>query len=266
MNFDFNNYDDEPDKKLLKKENINDNNSKDKKSPKSLKSIIIEKDLEELGKMSLNEKTISSKNKSENEISSSNNTNKTDKKLLSNEIEFKNDNDDTNKKINPFIIDDNNIKEKETEIKKIENTLNDINKNINKTLDNLNNMNIIKKESYEERRPKLKIDDFQKKLELALEQEQIEGEKENQEEEKENENEKENKNKYKEDPRFDNIKAILGNQIVENLFSNKWELKKEGYEKINNYIQSNDLEISNANDLFEYLRFIYNFSKKKINY
>ena len=266
LNFDFNNYDDEPDKKLLKKENINDNNSKDKKSPKSLKSIIIGKDLEELGKMSLNEKTISSKNKSENEISSSNNSNKTDKKFLSNEIEFKNDNDNTNKKINPFIIDDNNIKEKETEIKNIENTLNDINKNINKTLDNLNNMNIIKKESCEERRPKLKIDDFQKKLELALEQEQIEGEKESQEEEKENENEKENKNKYKEDPRFDNIKAILGNQIVENLFSNKWELKKEGYEKINNYIQSNDLEISNANDLFEYLRFkLKNFKETNFN-
>ena len=131
--------------------------------------------------------------------------------------------------------------------------------------DNIDNSNINKKESNDERRPKLKIDDFQKKLEMALEQEKEEAEKESQEENKEEEENK-NKNKYKEDPRFDNIKSILGNKIVENLFSNKWELKKEGYELINDFIDNNSLETNNSNDLFEYMRFkLKNFKETNFN-
>ena len=103
-------------------------------------------------------------------------------------------------------------------------------------------------------------------MELALEQEKVEVDKENQEEERKENDEKENKNKYKEDPRFDNIKNILGNKIVENLLSNKWEQKKEAYELINSYIESNDLDTNNSNDLFEYLRFkLKNFKETNFN-
>ena len=67
---------------------------------------------------------------------------------------------------------------------------------------------------------------FKKKLEMALEQEKEE-EKEEKEEKKETQEEnKEKENKNKEDPIFDKIKTILGKIIVENLFSNKQELKK----------------------------------------
>ena len=216
--------------------------------------MIISKDLEELGKMTINK-------------SSSSN-------ITSNKIEEElNSNEDSESKIKPFIVDENTKKEKNKDNGNNIDKKEDINLNlantltdINKTIDNLNNLNIKKKVSNEERRPKLKIDDFQKKLELALEQEKVEVDKENQEEEKKENDEKENKNKYKEDPRFDNIKNILGNKIVENLLSNKWEQKKEAYELINSYIESNDLDTNNSNDLFEYLRFkLKNFNLQTEN-
>ena len=211
----------------LDNKNDNGNNSKEKKSPKNLKQIMITKDLEELGKLPM--------------------------KSLSSNL-------NSNKKINPFETDEEDKNKKDNNNINVTNTLNDI----NKTLDNLDNLNIIKNNDNDERRPKLKIDDFKKKLEMALEQEQVAVEKETQEEEKDEE--KENKNKYKEDPRFDNIKSILGNKIVENLFSNKWESKKEGYELINKFIESNDLETNNSNDLFEYLRFkLKNFKETNFN-
>ena len=222
--------------------NNDNNNSKERKSPNKLKNIMIKADLEELGKLPI-------------KSSSANiNSNKTDEEFNEN---------DSNKKINPFNVNEDNKNEKDDIIINnnnninIKSSLNDI----NKTSDKVNDTNIIKTNNEDERRPKLKIDDFQKKLEMALEQEQVEGEKENQEEDK---NEKENK--YKEDPRFDNIKLILGNKIVEDLFSNKWELKKEAYELINNFIESNKLENNNANDLFEYLRFkLKNFKETNFN-
>ena len=221
----------------------NDKDLKEKKSPKKLKQIMITKDLEELGKLDLKTPI------------SNNNSDKKEEELNKNI----NINNDTNEKITPFVIEEKNKKDIIIN-DNVTNTLNDI----NKTLDNLDNMNIIKKNENDERRPKLKIDDFQKKLEMALEQEKVEVEKENQEEE--NDEDKENKNKYKEDPRFDNIKSILGNKIVENLFSNKWELKKEGYELINKFIETNDLEVNNSNDLFEYLRFkLKNFKETNFN-
>ena len=254
LKFDFD-LDFEQQEKIMNNnfENNNNNNSKEKKSPKTFKKIMITKDLEELGKMNITNKSLSSNINSSNKL----------------DEEFNNDIQDnsTNKKIKPFNVEENSKKEKENDLIKKEeinvtNTINDI----NKTIDNLNNLNIINNLSNDERRPKLKIDDFQKKLELALEQEQVEGDKDNQEGEKKENNEKDDKNKYKEDPRFDNIKSILGNKIVENLFSTKWEQKKEGYELINNFIESNDLEINNANDLFEYLRFkLKNFKETNFN-
>ena len=252
LKFDFD-LDFEQQEKIMNNNFENNNNLKEKKSPKTFKKIMITKDLEELGKMNITNKSLSSNINSSNKL----------------DEEFNNDIKDnsSNKKIKPFNVEENNKKEKEKDSNKKEeiNITNAIN-DINKTIDNLNNLNIINNLSNDERRPKLKIDDFQKKLELALEQEQVEGDKENQEGEKNENNEKDDKNKYKEDPRFDNIKSILGNKIVENLFSTKWEQKKEGYELINNFIESNDLEINNSNDLFEYLRFkLKNFKETNFN-
>ena len=44
----------------------------------------------------------------------------------------------------------------------------------------------------------------------------------------------------KEDPKFDEIKSVLGKEIVESLFSPKWEVKKHGFELINEFINSKD--------------------------
>ena len=113
---------------------------------------------------------------------------------------------------------------------------------------------MIKKNNDDERRPKIKIDDFQKKLELALEQEQehFEGETPNPEEN--NNSSKEKSKKFDEDPRFDKIKEILGKEIVDSLFSQKWESKKHGYELINNFLETSTVNDFNSNDLFEYIR------------
>ena len=268
LKFDFD-LDFEQQEKIINNNNNSNNNDnskeKEKKSPKNFKNIIISKDLEELGKMPITNNN--------NKTSSSNNIN-SDKTEEDNNIE---------NKIKPFDFDTEEKKDNGTNNNNNLNNQNnkdDINLNlnlnitntltdINKTIDNLNNLNIIKKPSNDERRPKLKIDDFQKKLELALEQEKVEVDKENQEEEEKKENddkENNNKNKYKEDPRFDNIKSILGNKIVDNLLSNKWEQKKEAYELIKAYIESNDLDINNSNDLFEYLRFkLKNFKETNFN-
>ena len=239
--------------------NKNDNNnSKEKKSPKNFKKIIINKDLEELGKMTFNNKSQSS-NINSNKIEEISDIKNNEDNIKSFNIEENNKEENEKNQDKENIKNTNNKKEININITK---TLNDI----NQTLDNLNNLNIIKKTISDERRPKLKIDDFQKKLELALEQEQNEVDKEIQEDEKKEEDEKSNKNKYKEDPRFDNIKSILGNKIIENLFSNKWEQKKEAYELINNYIETNDLDTNNSNDLFEYLRFkLKNFKETNFN-
>jgi len=104
--------------------------SKEKKSPKNFKKMIISKDLEELGKMTINK-------------SSSSN-------ITSNKIEEElNNNEDSESKIKPFIVDENtkkeknkdngnNVDKKEDINLNLENTLTDI----NKTIDNLNNLNI----------------------------------------------------------------------------------------------------------------------------
>ena len=45
----------------------------------------------------------------------------------------------------------------------------------------------------------------------------------------------------KEDPKFDEIKSKLGKEIVDNLFSPKWEVKKKGFELINEFINNNKI-------------------------
>ena len=116
----------------------------------------------------------------------------------------------------------------------------------------------------------MKMEDFQKKLELALEQEEALGDKSGLDDNKDNENETEKDNKkskeYNEDPRFDNIKEKLGKEIVDSLMSKRWESKKHGYELINDFIESNSLNSSNSNDLYEYMRFkLKNFKETNFN-
>ena len=228
-----------------------DSNNKEKSSKKNksnrTKNFFDDKDLEELGKMGMNSNSNGSK------------------KFVSAEIEKKNKN---NNEINPFNIEnnlENNISSKEKDEKEINNINNAIN-NINNAINNLENLNIIKKRDDDERRPKIKIEDFQKKLELALEQEQVGKEFPDMGGNNENEKENEKSEKDIEDPRFDNIKAKLGKEIVDSLMSKKWESKKHGYELINNFLESNSINDFNPNDLYEYIRFkLKNFKETNFN-
>ena len=215
------------------------------------------KDLEKLGKMDLNKNS-----KSKNESNSGN-------KYFSAEIDFKND----DKKISPFNIENNNVNKIIGKNKDLNDDISNTLNNINDTINNLSNLNIIKKNNDDERRPKIKVEDFQKKLELALEQEQAWGDNKNTEEnnndnnDNNDNNEKEKKSeKLKEDPRFDNIKSILGKEIVDSLFSQRWENKKHGYELINNSLESDSLGDFNSNDLYDYLRLkLKNFKETNFN-
>ena len=232
-------------------------NNKDKKIDSHFKNFFENKDLVELCKINNNINNIKYLTDSDNNS----------KNLLSYKEEY------NNKKINeihPFNID-NDEEIKESDITKDKNELNNINiaiNNINNTINNLQNLNIIKINEEDERRPKIKVEDFQKKLELALEQEQerrgsidIGGNKDNN-----IENENKNSSECIEDPRFDNIKAKLGKKIVDSLISKKWEDKKYGYELINNFIESNSLNDINSNDLYEYIRFkLKNFKETNFN-
>ena len=234
--------------------NKQDSNNKEKTGIKTKssrpKNFFDDKDLEELGKLGKN-------------TNSDNN-----KKYVSAEIENKTKH---NNEVNPFDIEnnlENSISSKAKDEKDINNINNAINK-VNNAINNLEHLNKNKKRDDDERRPKIKIEDFQKKLELALEQEQTGGEildlgGNNDNNGKEKDNEK--SDKYIEDPRFDNIKAKLGKEIVDSLMSKKWESKKHGYELINNFLESNSLNDFNPNDLYEYIRFkLKNFKETNFN-
>ena len=254
LNFNFELDFDEQEKAFQKKES---NQEKSKKNNK--KNIFDDQDLEELSKkITNNSKNNSNSSKNRNELNNSNNND------LSSGFDNKNNNINNNKKeVQPFKIDnfdENNTKilNDKDEINNLNNALNDLTKTIN-NLDNLNIMNnlkITKKVSLDERRPKIKTDDFQKKLEMALEQEQAGGEQgpSPSDDNDKNEKDKEKSEKFKEDPRFDTIKSILGKEIVDSLFSQRWEDKKHGYELINNFLESNDISSTNSNDLYEYIR------------
>ena len=253
-NFNFDLDFDEQENAFLNQESNNKEKAKAKKTNSSrLKSFFEDKDLEELGKM--NKKS-----------SNSNNSDK--KKIVSAEIEYKN----KDKEIHPFSIENNgekiiNDKSKdENDINNINNAINNLNNTINK----IEKIHINKNKNEDERRPKIKTEDFQKKLELALEQEQALGDISGLDMNKDNENETEKDNKkskeYIEDPRFDNIKEKLGKEIIDSLMSKRWESKKHGYELINTFIESNSLNYSISNDLYEYIRFkLKNFKETNFN-
>ena len=106
------------------------------------------------------------------------------------------------------------------------------------------------------------LNEFEKKLQLALEQE---------EKDKNNfENLVENipapVKQKKEDPKFDEIKSILGKEIVESLFSPKWEVKKHGFELINEFINTKQKDSYNLNDLIEYMKLkLKNYKETNFN-
>ena len=96
-------------------------------------------------------------------------------------------------------------------------------------------------------------EDLEKKIEREMEKEK-EREKEK-EKEIEKDKEKDKEKEVKDDMRFESIKLILGEEIVEFISSSKWEEKKQGYELILNLIDKNIIEANYINDLYDYIKF-----------
>ena len=71
----------------------------------------------------------------------------------------------------------------------------------------------------------------------------------------EKDKEKDKEKEVKDDMRFESIKLILGEEIVEFISSSKWEEKKQGYELILNLIDKNIIEPNYINDLYDYIKF-----------
>ena len=70
----------------------------------------------------------------------------------------------------------------------------------------------------------------------------------------------------KEDPKFDEIKSVLGKEIIDSLFSPKWEMKKHGFELINEFINSKSKESYNIGDLIEYMKLkLKNYKETNFN-
>ena len=106
------------------------------------------------------------------------------------------------------------------------------------------------------------LNEFEKKLQLALEQEAKD---KNNNENLVDTNPAPIKQK-KEDPKFDEIKSVLGKEIVESLFSPKWETKKHGFELINEFINTKPKQSYNINDLIEYMKLkLKNYKETNFN-
>ena len=94
------------------------------------------------------------------------------------------------------------------------------------------------------------IDDFQKKVLLAMEQEQ-----QSQLPQDQSHSPFPSKQPVqKDDPKFDEIKAQLGTTITLNLNDPKWEQKKQGLTSINEFILSQAASFYNPHDLFLYIK------------
>ena len=123
----------------------------------------------------------------------------------------------------------------------------------------------IKEEKIEEKSKGINqesLNEFEKKLQLALEQEA--------KDKNNNENLVESTpmpiKQKKEDPKFDEIKSVLGKEIVDSLFSPKWEMKKHGFELINEFINSKPKESYNIGDLIEYMKLkLKNYKETNFN-
>ena len=110
------------------------------------------------------------------------------------------------------------------------------------------------------------LNEFEKKLQLALEQEEKGG--------LLNKNSNENLldsnpppvKQKKEAPKFDEIKSVLGKEIIDSLFSPKWEVKKHGFELINEFINNKTQNSYNVNDLIEYMKLkLKNYKETNFN-
>ncbi len=137
-----------------------------------------------------------------------------------------------------------------------------INTNSNNFNNNLYNEENINNNEVIAAQKRNSIEEFNKKIELALEQEkQDQLNKENTEVNINN-----SKNNDKDDPKFDEIKSLLGSEICENLSSPKWEMKKHAFELINNFVNENDENSYNKNVLFELIKIkLKNFKETNFN-
>ena len=98
-------------------------------------------------------------------------------------------------------------------------------------------------------------EDLEKKIEREMEKEKEREKEKEKEKEMEKDKEKEKEKEVKDDSRFESIKLILGEEIVEFISSNKWEEKKQGYELILNLIDKDIIEANYINDLYDYIKF-----------
>lgn len=96
------------------------------------------------------------------------------------------------------------------------------------------------------------LDDFQKLVEAEMKKEQ---ENKGQKAQDQNEQKAPKTPIKKEDPKYDEIKAILGDEIVQNLDDTKWENKKAGFEGINTFVQNTPSSSYKVEDLIIYLKF-----------
>ena len=109
------------------------------------------------------------------------------------------------------------------------------------------------------------LNEFERKLQLALEQEEKEGLLNKNNENLTDINSAPVKQK-KEDPKFDEIKSVLGKEIVDSLFSPKWEQKKHGFELINEFVNSKPQGSYNLGDLIEYMKLkLKNYKETNFN-
>ena len=248
INNNFNNIDEKPiQTKSIENEILNSNNK--------INNIIDERPIKPMDGYDKNSDVTLNEN---NNIQSNNNENNNN-----NEPEEENFivDKNTKKKENPFPkkkILNRFKKDKKIEVQKKEkeesiNNSNNMNNDRTTIPISLNSEDITltteKEEKMINKKEDKSINEFEKKLQLALEQEKdgLLTQKDN--------NQKSNVQNKKEDPKYDEIKNILGNDIINNLNSTKWEEKKNGFELINKFIENTDPSNYNINDLIQYIKF-----------
>ena len=271
----INNFDDLPIKGLMNNNNENLNQEKEIKKEKNIINI---DDLPIKGIESYN-------NEGKNKVE----PNKNEKVINIDDLPIKNINNNNDKDINIKDKDNNiNMKEEEENNKyKKENMIIEIDKNIfsdntkknkknrinrkflnngskNIKKDPFENFEILVKEPPQKEQPiqDLNNNNFNENNNNCKNCDITESTKINNKEsdineekgEKEIEKEKEKKIESNEE-KFQSLKLILGEEIVENISSNKWEEKKQGYELILNLINKDIIESNYISDLYEYIKF-----------
>ena len=260
---------------IKQKNNKDKEKDKDKEDNEQKRIPII------VNKVNLNQNENNSLKEEEKNISPSNNNiinnipqNNLNEKLVE-EITEKINNKESQETVQ--IQENENKKEKETEIEDNiqKNIIEDFDEipiitNKNKLIEDItseeeNGIKISKKES---------MNEFNKKLDSALEQENQDflikqksvSNLNEKEKEKENDKEKEKeKEKEIDDPKYNELKSILGSEICDLITSQKWENKKHALEQINILIEENNI-LMNYNDLFNYIKLkLKNFKETNFN-